>query len=158
MAAASVNCTRSMTRVDSGRTFDRSSSSITTYRPFSNSYPLTSSVFGTSRSQCGHQRFCWMRVWHSPWSWLNEIVALDSVAGNTLMGMFTRLTLRYPFQVARAAMRDILSELLAASYWLLAARYLRLATCGSLLAARYLRLATCCSLLAACYLRLEARS
>ena len=20
---------------------------------------------GTSRSQCGHQRFCWMRVWHS---------------------------------------------------------------------------------------------
>src|SRR6516225_1579632 len=44
-----------------------------------------------------------MRVWHSPWSWLNEIVALDSVAGNTLMGMFTRLILRYPFQVALAA-------------------------------------------------------
>src|SRR5215470_6932503 len=76
-----------------------------------------------------------MRVWHSPWSWLNEIVALDSVAGNTLMGMFTRLTLRYPFQVARAAMRDILSELLAASYWLLAASF-------SLLASRYLLPAT----------------
>src|SRR5437763_6960549 len=44
-----------------------------------------------------------MRVWHSPWSWLNEIVALDSVAGNTLIGMFTRLILRKPFQVARAA-------------------------------------------------------
>src|SRR5204862_1361074 len=44
-----------------------------------------------------------MRVWHSPWSWLNEMVPLDSVAGNTLMGMFTRLILRKPFQVARAA-------------------------------------------------------
>src|SRR2546422_5351891 len=44
-----------------------------------------------------------MRVWHSPWSWLNEIVPLDSVAGNTLIGMFTRLIFRNPFQVARAA-------------------------------------------------------
>jgi hypothetical protein len=32
-----------------------------------------------------------MRVWHSPWSWLTEIEPLDSVAGNTLIGMFTRL-------------------------------------------------------------------
>src|SRR5436309_6569176 len=44
-----------------------------------------------------------MRVWHSPWSWLKEIVPLDSVAGNTLMGMFTRLIFRKPFQVAREA-------------------------------------------------------
>src|SRR6186713_1002135 len=44
-----------------------------------------------------------MRVWHSPWSWLNEIVALDSVAGNTLIGMLTRLTRRNPFHVALAA-------------------------------------------------------
>src|SRR5262252_3167361 len=44
-----------------------------------------------------------MRVRHSPWSWLNEIVPLDSVAGNTLTGMFTRLTFRKPFHVARAA-------------------------------------------------------
>src|SRR5262245_50659102 len=51
-----------------------------------------------------------MRVLHSPCSWLNEIVALDSVAGNTLMGMVTRLTLRWPFQVARAAMVPILSD------------------------------------------------
>src|SRR5215813_10772650 len=98
-----------------------------------------------------------MRVWHSPWSWLNEIVALDSVAGNTLMGMFTRLTLRYPFQVARAAMRDILAELLAASYWLLAASYWLLAASYWLLAARYSRLATGGSLLAARYL-LAARN
>src|SRR5687768_17568246 len=40
-----------------------------------------------------------MRVWHSAWSWLNERVAADSVAGNTFTGMFTRLTLRKPFQV-----------------------------------------------------------
>jgi hypothetical protein len=33
---------------------------------------------------------------------LNEIVLLDSVAGNTLMGMFTRLTFKNPFQVALA--------------------------------------------------------
>src|SRR5437763_15463551 len=31
------------------------------------------------------------------------MVPLDSVAGNTLIGMFTRLTLRKPFHVARAA-------------------------------------------------------
>src|SRR5437867_6833175 len=45
-----------------------------------------------------------MRVRHSPCSWLNEIVAPDSVAGNTLTGMLTRLTFRKPFHVARAAM------------------------------------------------------
>ena len=45
-----------------------------------------------------------MRVRHSPCSWLKEIVAPDSVAGNTLIGMFTRLTFRKPFQVARAPM------------------------------------------------------
>src|SRR5215831_17459704 len=44
-----------------------------------------------------------MRVRHSPWSWLKEIVADDSVAGNTLIGMFTRLIFRKPFQVALAA-------------------------------------------------------
>src|SRR5262245_56812051 len=44
-----------------------------------------------------------MRVWHSPWSWLKEIDPLDSVAGNTLIRMFTRLIFRKPFQVARAA-------------------------------------------------------
>src|SRR5256885_12263674 len=44
-----------------------------------------------------------MRVWHSPWSWLNEMVPADSVAGNTLIGMFTRLIFRNPFHVARAA-------------------------------------------------------
>src|SRR5262245_42967933 len=44
-----------------------------------------------------------MRVRHSPWSWLNEIDPLDSVAGNTLIGMFTRLIFRKPFHVARAA-------------------------------------------------------
>jgi hypothetical protein len=38
---------------------------------------------------------------------LNEIVPFDSVAGNTLMGMFTRLIFRNPFQVARAAMVEI---------------------------------------------------
>src|SRR5438034_6470903 len=50
-----------------------------------------------------------MRVWHSPWSWLKEIVPLDSVAGNTLIGMFTRLIFRKPFQVGRAAMAYLLS-------------------------------------------------
>jgi hypothetical protein len=33
---------------------------------------------------------------------LKEIEPLDSVAGNTLIGMFTRLIFRKPFQVARA--------------------------------------------------------
>src|SRR4029079_13464504 len=61
------------------------------------------SVLGTSRSHFGHQRFCWMRVWHSPWSWLKLRVAPASVAGNTLIGMLTRLIFRYPFQVGRAA-------------------------------------------------------
>src|SRR5438445_12014244 len=50
-----------------------------------------------------------MRVWHSAWSWLNEIVPLDSVAGNTLIGMFTRLIFRKPFQVARAAIELVAS-------------------------------------------------
>src|SRR5215212_976567 len=44
-----------------------------------------------------------MRVWQALWSWLNEIVPADSVAGNTLIGMLTRLTLRNPFHVALAA-------------------------------------------------------
>src|SRR5262245_14438398 len=60
------------------------------------------SVLGTSRWHVGHQRFCWIRVWHSPWSWLKLNVAPASVAGNTLIGMLTRLILRYPFQVGRA--------------------------------------------------------
>src|SRR4029079_9755842 len=45
-----------------------------------------------------------MRVWHSPWSWLKLMVAAESVAGKTRTGMFTRLILRKPFQVGRAAM------------------------------------------------------
>src|SRR5687768_17210648 len=61
---------------------------------------------GTSRSQVGHQRFCWMRVWHSAWSWLKLIVAAASVAGNTRTGMLTRLIFRNPFQVGRAAIRS----------------------------------------------------
>src|SRR5438270_517847 len=46
-----------------------------------------------------------MRVRHSAWSWLNEIDPLDSVAGNTLIGMFTRLIFRNPFHVALAAIQ-----------------------------------------------------
>src|SRR5918996_6267274 len=48
-----------------------------------------------------------MRVWHSAWSWLKEILAADSVAGNTLTGMLTRLTLRNPFHVGRAAICEL---------------------------------------------------
>src|SRR5260221_8152452 len=59
---------------------------------------------GTSRSHFGHQRFCWMRVWHSAWSWLKLIVAAESVAGKTRTGMLTSEILRKPFQVGRAAM------------------------------------------------------
>src|SRR5687767_13044401 len=44
-----------------------------------------------------------MRVLHSRWSWLKAMVAADSVAGNTLTGIVTRLTLRWPFHVGRAA-------------------------------------------------------
>src|SRR6185295_13878627 len=51
-----------------------------------------------------------MRVWHSAWSWLKEMVSEDSVAGNTLTGMLTRLTFRNPFQVGRGGMTAILSE------------------------------------------------
>src|SRR5262249_36877703 len=58
---------------------------------------------GTSRSHLGHQRFCWMRVWHSPWSWLKLIVAAESVAGNTRTGTLTRLILERPFEVALGA-------------------------------------------------------
>src|ERR1041384_5555335 len=47
-----------------------------------------------------------MRVWHSAWSWLKLIVAAESVAGNTRIGMFTRLILRKPFQVGRAAIES----------------------------------------------------
>src|SRR5260370_34521447 len=47
-----------------------------------------------------------MRVWHSPCSWLNAIEPLDSVAGNNLIGMFTRLIVRKPFHVARAAIQS----------------------------------------------------
>src|SRR5688572_17365433 len=48
-----------------------------------------------------------MRDWHSAWSWLKERVAADSVAGNTFTGMLTKLTLRKPFHVARAAIREL---------------------------------------------------
>src|SRR3954469_7305529 len=48
-----------------------------------------------------------MRVWHSPWSWLKLIVAAESVAGNTRIGMFTSEILRNPFQVGRAAMEGL---------------------------------------------------
>ena len=34
-------------------------------------------------------------------------MAADSVAGNTFTGMFTRLTLRKPFQVGRAGMHGV---------------------------------------------------
>src|SRR3954463_15923711 len=77
------------------------------------------SLWATSRSHVGHQRFCWMRVLHSPCSWLKLSVAPVSVAGNTLIGMFTRLILRYPFHVGRAAigsyflMRNVSSTLTA---------------------------------------------
>src|SRR4029450_10931378 len=47
-----------------------------------------------------------MRVWHSAWSWLKLIVAAESVAGNTRIGMFTRLILRKPFQVGRAGIQS----------------------------------------------------
>src|SRR6266581_9505368 len=50
-----------------------------------------------------------MRVWHAAWSWLKEIVSADSVAGKTLTGILTRLTLRNPFQVGRGGIRGILS-------------------------------------------------
>ena len=40
---------------------------------------------------------------------LKEMVAADSVAGNTLTGMFTRLTLRKPFQVGRGGIQRTLS-------------------------------------------------
>src|SRR6185436_9567674 len=48
-----------------------------------------------------------MRVLHSAWSWLNDKVAADSVAGNTFTGIVTRLTFRYPFQVVLAAMAPL---------------------------------------------------
>src|SRR6266849_1889919 len=48
-----------------------------------------------------------MRVWHSAWSWLKLIVAAESVAGNTRTGMLTRLILRKPFQVGRAAIGSL---------------------------------------------------
>jgi hypothetical protein len=37
---------------------------------------------------------------------INEIVRLDSVAEDTLIGMFTRMIFRKPFEVARGAMVD----------------------------------------------------
>src|SRR5262249_22694877 len=46
-----------------------------------------------------------MRVWHSAWSWLNEIMSADSVAGKTFTGMLTRLTFRKPFHVGRGGIR-----------------------------------------------------
>jgi hypothetical protein len=52
-----------------------------------------------------------MRVWHSAWSWLNDSVAADSVAGNTRIGMFTRLTFRKPFHVERTAIGGNLAVL-----------------------------------------------
>src|SRR5690242_16338393 len=48
-----------------------------------------------------------MRVLHSAWSWLNDKVAADSVAGNTFTGIVTRLTFRYPFQVGLAGIAPL---------------------------------------------------
>src|SRR5260370_28079584 len=48
-----------------------------------------------------------MRIWQSAWSWLKLIFAAESVAGNTRTGMLTRLILRKPFQVGRAAMGSL---------------------------------------------------
>src|SRR5215471_12214549 len=63
---------------------------------------------GTSHSHFGHQRFCWIRVWHSRCSWLKLIVAAESVAGNTRTGILTSEILRKPFQVGRAAIPGII--------------------------------------------------
>ena len=59
-----------------------------------------------------------MRVWHSACSWLKLMVAAESVAGNTRIGMFTRLIFRKPFQVGRAAMPFSLLGPLSAVPWL----------------------------------------
>src|SRR5262249_30466665 len=72
---------------------------------------------GTSHSHFGHHRFCWMRVWHSRWSWLKLIVAAESVAGNTRTGILTRDILRKPFQVGRAAIPGIIVLLALPRQW-----------------------------------------
>src|SRR5687768_17793786 len=61
------------------------------------------SVLATSVWHVAHHFFWLIRERHSRCSWLKLTVAAASVAGNTRMGMFTRLILRYPFHVGRAA-------------------------------------------------------
>src|SRR5688572_9849205 len=61
------------------------------------------SVLATSVWHVLHHFFWLMRERHSRCSWLKLMVAAASVAGNTRIGMFTRLILRYPFHVGRAA-------------------------------------------------------
>src|SRR5688572_8698244 len=66
------------------------------------------SVLATSVWHVLHHFFWLMRERHSRCSWLKLMVAAASVAGNTRIGMFTRLILRYPFHVGRAAIMDSL--------------------------------------------------
>src|ERR1700756_2797417 len=84
-------------------TASRSDSSTSTYWPFANSQPLTSSSGSTSRSCTGHQRFCLIGVPHSRWSVRNE-TSCRWVARASPTGMLTRPKLIDPFQMVR--MRD----------------------------------------------------
>src|SRR3954452_11613640 len=81
-------------------TDSRSAPSMTTYSPFATSQPLTSSSASTSRSWCGHQRFCLMGVPHSRWSVRNE-TSVRWVAKARPIGMLTRPNEMEPFQIVR---------------------------------------------------------
>ena len=88
-------------------TASRSDSSTSTYWPFANSQPLTSSSASTSRSWTGHQRFCLIGVPHSRWRVRND-TSCRWVASASPMGMLTRPKLMDPFQIVR--MRNQFTE------------------------------------------------
>src|SRR5881398_3720790 len=81
-------------------TDSRSESSTITNSPFATSQPLTSSSGSTSRSWCGHHRFCLIGVPHSRCR-VRNATSDRWVARASPIGMLTRPKLIDPFQMVR---------------------------------------------------------
>src|SRR2546421_7187795 len=103
MGSTSASLTKRRMSIDCERvsaTASRSDSSTSTNSPFATSQPLTSSSGSTSRSWCGHHRFCLIGVPHSRCS-VRKATSVRCVARASPIGMLTRPKLMEPFQIVR---------------------------------------------------------
>src|SRR5436305_552965 len=108
MGSTSSSATKRRMSIDCERcraTDSRSASSTITNSPFATSQPLTSSSGSTSRSWCGHHRFCLIGVPHSRCR-VRNATSDRWVARASPIGMLTRPKLIDPFQIVRMCTRN----------------------------------------------------